>query len=591
MDDSSPVRSRVYLLWVVPVTFLVGVSLWLALSHGGISAKDWAFPAIVLGVVGGLVAWRLGYPRRPRQVSLTVLALFAVFAVWTLASNLWAADTGVSWPATARTFFYLLVLALALAYLTSTNARAAFKYLLMGASLFVLVAVIWRLWMANDLSTLFLDHRLVYPVGDADAVAALFLLPFWPLVWLAAGPRERAPVRGAAIGLATGMVALALMTQSRAAAWSVGISLVFIFALAPARLRLLFHVVIPALLMVYAFPLLDRYWTQTPPLTGGGQAARTLTVAVLAAAFIGMIVALLESWVKVSGRMKLIFGSVILLACACGLVYGGLNYTAPTGGPVTWFEDAWSRLAAEPAGGSTATGDQAAAPSTRADVWRTGWQDFVSRPALGAGVDQAPAEGTTAADGLTLRILDDTGVVGGVFAFSAILLSAAAILWPRTRAGWRWIRRERGEGAAKPTEGEKVASAVTAADAGSQEERCGPVGTLRFGWQISLLAALVLWFAQANMEGLWQATAVTVPALLVLAAALAATDARAGTVWPRIQKGLRRSGRGTRTRRARRLHGRLRPDGPLSQTFRVGLGVLSAAVVVLAVSAYLLAAL
>ena len=76
MDESYPLRSRAYLFWVVPVTFLVGVWLWLAFSHGGHPAQYWAFPAVALGVAGALTAWRLGYPRRPRQLSLAVLALF-----------------------------------------------------------------------------------------------------------------------------------------------------------------------------------------------------------------------------------------------------------------------------------------------------------------------------------------------------------------------------------------------------------------------------------------------------------------------------------------------------------------------------------
>ena len=104
-------------------------------------------------------------------------------------------------------------------------------------------------------------------------------------------------------------------------------------------------------------------------------------------------------------------------------------------------------------------------------------------------------------------------------------------------------------------------------------------------------------------------------AVLLLAAAVSATDGRAGTLWPRLGARLRRrpdgraddgeadredadddripATRGARRKETRRrfLRGRLRPDGPLSEVFRVGLIVSSAAVVILAASAYLLESL
>jgi hypothetical protein len=88
-----------------------------------------------------------------------------------------------------------------------------------------------------------------------------------------------------------------------------------------------------------------------------------------------------------------------------------------------------------------------------------------------------------------------------------------------------------------------------------------------------------------------QVTGVTVPALLILTAALAAADARVGTFWPRVRERLRHAESDPPERTLHRLEGRLRPEGRLSQIFRVGLGVLSAAAVVLAISAYFLASL
>ena len=623
-DDSGSSGAWTYLLRAVPVALLVGIWLWLVFSAGGQAAKDWVFPAVTVGVVGAITASLLVYPRRPRQLSLLVVAIVAAYALWVMASTLWAESTGRAWVASGRTFAYLLMLALAVAFFTSSRARAAFRQLLMGASLVLLIICIWRLWSAGDPAQLFVAGRLAFPVAHPDAVAALFLLPFWPLVWLAAGPAERAPVRGAALGLATGLIGLAFMTQSRAAAWSLGISLIIVFALSPGRLRLLFYLVAPALLMVYAFPHLNQYWIQGPATVGGGVAARTLTVAALAAGFIGMIAALLEGWVKVSGRMKAIFGTVVLAGCVAGLIYGAVTLTQDVGGPVAWFGSAWDRLVSEPAvdgsaasggnqgtdGGATQMGNAGATPS-RADVWQASWQRSQQSLVLGAGADNSVDPSFSQdpqADALALRVLSDTGIVGGVLLFGALMLSVGGMLWPRTAAGWARLRgaTREGVGTDQPDGGRRRGR--------RRVSRWGS-DPMVYGWEMALVAAMAGWFVHANLVQLWQYAGITAPVLLLLAAAVSATDGRVGTLWPRLGARLRHSPGGLpaageaesgdadddrlavtrntrdKQKRSRFLRGRLRPEGLLSEGFRVGLIVLSAAVMILAASAYLLESL
>jgi hypothetical protein len=226
-------------------------------------------------------------------------------------------------------------------------------------------------------------------------------------------------------------------------------------------------------------------------------------------------------------------------------------------------------------------------------MWRGAWQRFEDRLAVGAGADAAtipepaPTGSTAGTDSsgqaasspepLLLRVLGDTGLVGGVLLFGGVLLAIAGILWPRTAAVWRKSVRP----------GAKAA----------QSARWGS-DTVLYGWQMSLLVGLAFWFSLANMEPLWQMPGLTVPALLMLGAALARTDSRAGTLWPKIRQRLQRKRRRaavatveTITPRGRRFlshlpHGHLRPPGTLSQAFRVMLLVVSAVVVVLAVCAY-----
>ncbi len=130
-----------------------------------------------------------------------------------------------------------------------------------------------------------------------------------------------------ALGLATGLLGLAIMTQSRGALWSLALSLVIVFAISPARMRTWVYLLVPALLMVYEFPKLNRYWLEGPVAVGGGVGARTLVVAAITAAFMGMILALLERWVKVSRKATAIIGTVVLVAVLAGSIYGAFTLT------------------------------------------------------------------------------------------------------------------------------------------------------------------------------------------------------------------------------------------------------------------------
>src|SRR5665811_980427 len=94
-------------------------------------------------------------------------------------------------------FTYLLVFALAVIYLSDQGARRVFRYLVMAAGGVILAVCVWKLGTPDNIAGLFYSgNRLGYPVSAPNHAAALLLVMFWPLMWLAAGPEERAPVRG-----------------------------------------------------------------------------------------------------------------------------------------------------------------------------------------------------------------------------------------------------------------------------------------------------------------------------------------------------------------------------------------------------------
>ncbi|MBN1628628.1 MAG: hypothetical protein JW990_02590, partial [Thermoleophilia bacterium] len=129
-----------------------------------------------------------------------------------------------------------------------------------------------------------------------------------------------------------------------------------------------------------------------------------------------------------------------------------------------------------------------------------------------------------------LQVLGETGIVGGVFAFGGILLVLGAVLWPRLAAGWRlarntWLRPRRPAG---------TGDGATAIDR-PNDSRWGNDPTI-YGWQIALLCGAAYWLIHASVDWLWQMGGVSIPAVLLVAAAVAGVDAKAGVLWPRLSR-------------------------------------------------------
>ncbi len=533
-------------LWCVPLLIISCAWLWLAFASGGLASDEWFPGAFLIGLLALLVGLLVVYPRRPRQLSLSVLVLLGAYTLWVAASALWASSPARVWPEAVRTGALLLVFALALAALSQAGVRRVFRYLFMAAAAALLAGCIGRLWWPVDTESLFLGARLAFPAGYPNGSAALFLIPFWPLIWLAAAPGERAPVRGVALGLATGLVALAVLTQSRAAIYSLLVTMIVVFIVSPHRLRTLLYLIAPGLLLVYVFPNLNRYWAEGGPAAvgGGGPAARTVLVAALTAGFIGMIVALLERWIPTSRRMKAIFGCVVLAGALAGLVYGSIVLTRDLGGPGAWLSQAWQRfIGQEQVEPEAERSSRLTVVSTGGgvEIWRVAWESFSEEPLLGSGAgnfafahDRLRADADTTAreaHSLELQVLSETGVVGGILLGLTVVLTLGGALWGRSVASWRrarrgWLHRP---GRAAPRE----------SDARGSDARWGG-DPQAYGWEMALFAGLAYWFIHASLDRLWQLTAVAIPALLLLAALLAAVDARADTMWPRWERLLRR---------------------------------------------------
>lgn len=553
-------------VWAVPLGLLTGLWLWVAFSSGGFQARDWLLPGAALALFAATAALLAAYPRRPCSLSLVVLGLFAGYAVWVGVSAAWAASVTNAWDETARTLFYLLVFGVAATYLTDRDARRIVPHLLLAGAAVLVAAAVVALRTAGDdtLALLFTGNRFSYPASYPNNAAALYLVGFWPVLWAAADPQGRAPVRGLALGTAAGLVCLATLTQSRGAAWALAITIVVMLLFSPARLRTLFYLLVPAALLVWAFPGLNSYWSQGPAAVGGGRAARIVLEAVAVAGGTGVVLALLERWIVVTPRMRMAFGIVAVLLAVGGSAWGLVVFDRHVGDTRAWLRESWQRFTSdqettlpglENPAGSSAGGSRFAilSLSGRGDIWRVAWNDFRGAPVRGVGAGNFvftydrwrhwETAKVRQPHSIELRVLAETGAVGGVLFFGSVLIGLGGILWPRASSAYqRWRSRQLG----RPVESSQHDSArgSESAAAAATVPRWGTHPRLYAG-NVTRALAVIYWLVHGSVDWLWHMPGVTIPALLILALGTAEADARAGRLRPRPAD-RPRAGRGSR---------------------------------------------
>lgn len=447
----------------------------------------------LFGLLGLLLGLLLAYPERPHQLSLAALSLMLLLTLWAMVSFSWAESLEGAWLAASSLLFQLAAAGVAAALLTGAAARRSFPYLILASGLALIVVAIWRFLTAPDISSLFSVGRLMFPTGASATNAGLYLALFWPLVWVAIDQREASPVRGAALGLAFGLGCLAYLTRSPAAAWAIAASTLLAFLVSPARFRLLFYLIVPLFLMIWAYPGLDSYSLGDQSLLGPRQVVFILIVGPVVCMAAGMILALLERWIRVSDRMRVIFGVVVPV-----LVIGVLIYTqvkAP-------------HLIAEPVSWARAGIEQWAAAAKEAGAY------FNASPWTGQGLGQSSA-GTS----LPLRLAVDLGIPGIALAALSFLTLLAALTWPRISSGWHllrltWVGEEQKEG---------------------RELRWG-ADPIRWGTEQHALLAVLLWLVGGTVDGQWLSPVTSLPIIFLCAFALARVDAWVGNAFPRLHE-------------------------------------------------------
>ena len=209
---------------------------WLA--TGSIDAADW-LPYAVLAALLVLVVAVSGGARRPGGAELGALAALVALAGWEAISISWSAVPSLARDEALLTLFYAAVFLLPLLTLTRPSDRllASAAVAVSAGALALGAALVLR--FDHQADHFYWGRRLSFPISYPNAVAAVFLIGFWPAVVLSAGRQRNVLVRSCSLAGATAIAAASLTAQSKGSIAAMTVSCALLFALSPLRLRLL----------------------------------------------------------------------------------------------------------------------------------------------------------------------------------------------------------------------------------------------------------------------------------------------------------------------------------------------------------------
>ncbi len=505
-------RVRAEGLPLIPAAVTIAVVVAWAFTGGGYEAKPvlgggydpnpWYLGALVLVGLWCATALGLARIRISRWAALACVALTA-YTAFSFLSILWAHDQGAAYLGSVRALVYLAAFTtFAILPWSRWSVRIALVGLVAGLGAVAIVTAIRLATLANP-STLYLDARLVYPLGYYNADAALFMMTALVAVALACR-RKGAPVlRVAGLVVAAVCLQLAVLGQSRGWLFTVPLILAITLLIVPDRLRLLVFALGPAVATAVAAPALFQVYgkttiggeTLTEPRLGhvlhsqGVHAARVMLAADVVLAIAAALAVALDRRVAPSLTTKRHADRVVAaLAVAVALAGIAIGLVAVHGHVLGRVEHAWNSFAnanSGPSGSSRFT----ALGSQRVDFWRVALNEWDAHPLAGIGQDNFAAnylqhrrtgEEPRWAHSLELRLLVHTGLVGALlFVLFVTAVGIAAL---------------RGGGA-----------------------RGRPV---RFAAAVALLP-FVVWIVHGSIDWFWEFPALSVPALAFAGAATA----------------------------------------------------------------------
>jgi hypothetical protein len=513
--ETRPRWVRQDALVLFPAGVTIAVALVWAATGGGYEARPvlgaaydpslWYLGALVL--VGLLCATRLGLVRvRISRWAAIACAAVLAYTAWSFLSVLWAHDQGTAFLGSDRTLVYAAAfVTFAILPWSSRTLGIALASFVSGVGVLAVVTAA-RLALLADPSSLYLNARLVYPLGYYDADAALFMTAAVTAVALCSRRSGPIVLRVGGLAIAAVCLQLAVLGQSRGWLFTAPIVLALTLLIVPGRLRLLAFALGPALATVAATPALLRVYGRAtaagvtllePRLhqvlhQQGLHAARAMLIA-------DLVLALLATWAVILDRRLSLNeratrqANRIGAALAIGALLAGavVGLVATHGHVIGRVEGAW-RSFVNTSEGAAGASRFTSLGSQRVDFWRVGLREWANHPLLGLGQDNFASaylrlrhneQEPRWVHSLELRLLVHTGLVGALlFGLFVVAVFMAAL---GSRAG--------GSGS-------------------------GLAGPRRIAAGIALLP-LVVWLVHGSIDWFWEFPALSVPALAFAGAA------------------------------------------------------------------------
>lgn len=403
-------------------------------EQGSILAEDWLPYALGAGLLVATVL-ASGAALRPRPACLAGLGALAALAVWTALSASWSPVPALARDEALLVVFYGLALAVPLLTLRSEADRLGAIAVVAAASVALFVATAVRLVAPDGLADLYWNGRLASPIGYPGAEAAVFLASFWPAAALAASTRSPIALRTLAFGGTVALLAGWLMTQSRAGAVSLALSAIIVFALAPARLRLLVPVGAAVLLVGSSYqPLTEPFRMRGGDLAPAIQDAGEWSLVLLVVGVVvGLVYVLADRRLIVPPRLVRAAGVAAVAVLVLGGAVGLGAFLTSVDAPVDYVADRWDEFKRQP-DVETGSSHLVTFGTNRYDLWRVALREFRDDPLTGSGArafgpaylrhgrtDETPRRGHS----LQLDLLGETGLIGLALATAAL----APFIW------------------------------------------------------------------------------------------------------------------------------------------------------------------
>lgn len=416
--------------------------LGLGAAHGGYFPTAWGWAIVAFVAV---LAWPLtvGATRRLTALEGVYLGALLTFAGWFALSGIWGTASAALDEA-VRVLVYVAGAAIALTVVRRAAVPALLAGVLTGATALACYALATRLF-PDRIGTFdsVAVYRLSTPIGYWNALGLLCALAALLALGLAASASS--PVRAACAAAPVPILLTTLyFTFSRGSWIALGIGLVVAVALDPRRIRLTATALAagaPAGLGVLAAsrsgPLTHLQATVALAAHDGHRLALLLLAFVVAAAALTAALLLLGNLMAIPPVVSRIYPIALAVVAVIAVVVA----IADVGGPSAAARRTWDSFAAPPPKQQVDLGKRlfSFSGNGRADLFRAAWHDATAHPVIGSGAGSyeaywlahrtAPIK-VRNAHSLYLETLAEGGIVG----LAILLLALGAPLVAAVRA-------------------------------------------------------------------------------------------------------------------------------------------------------------